>query len=92
MDVRQVCTEDEIDDSLCRSSTNGNSGGPNEESRDEVREVQRMAAKETKRIGLWRLAMVASLLVTGTVVTLKTYRFLNEEQENNFNTAVSLIS
>lgn len=62
----------------------------NDCSRDEVREIQRLSAKDTRRIRLWRVVVTCSLLATAIAVTLTTYRQLDEEQLQNFEVAVSL--
>jgi hypothetical protein len=63
-----------------------------EPERDEVREVENMARKDTSRVRMWRFAVTGVLTLTAVAVTVITYRFLIEEQQNNFDTAVSVPS
>ena len=67
------------------------SGDTPSEERDEVKEVQKMARKETARVVFWRVAVTVVLLLTAVAVTLTTYRFLINEEEEDFETAVSLL-
>lgn len=50
-----------------------------------------MSARDTRLIGLWRVIVVLSLIATATAITISTYRILEEEQNDNFVTAVSMI-
>ena len=61
-----------------------------DEERDEVREMEKLAAKDTSRIRFWRFLVIGSLLVTGAAVTASTYILLLNDQHNNFVTAVSI--
>ena len=58
--------------------------------RDEVKEVKKSSLKDTRRVNVLRLATTFVLLLTALLVTLTTYRFLKNEETNNFETAVSL--
>ena len=60
-----------------------------ETERDEVLEVKKLAAGDTRKVRLWRLVMTAALLATATAVTLVTYKRLLDEETSNFETAVS---
>ena len=60
-----------------------------DEERDEIKEVRKLAEHDTFRVRMWRFAVAGALLVTGTAVTWKTYDFLKLEQYNNFEVAVS---
>lgn len=62
---------------------------PASQERDEVREVQKLASKDTSRINLWRYVVTLVLLATAAAVTLTTYLFLKEEENSNFVEAVS---
>lgn len=61
-----------------------------DENRDEVKEIQQLAARETAWIRRWRVLATLVLLGTACAVTLTTYRFLESEQKTNFEQAVSL--
>ena len=60
-----------------------------ETERDEVKEVRRVAQKDTFNVKLWRFAMTSALLMTALAVTLTTYKFLKQDQYEAFKTAVS---
>ena len=60
-----------------------------DENRDEVKEIQQLAAKETAWIRRWRVLATLVLLGTACAVTSTTYRFLESEQKTNFEQAVS---
>jgi hypothetical protein len=64
-------------------------GSPTEEERDEVQEVREMSSGDTRRIQVWRFVVTGCLLITGAAITLTTHKFLVDEQESNFETAVS---
>ena len=68
------------------NKTSGSSSG--DEGRDEVKEIQRIAAKETAWIRRWRILTTLVLLGTACAVTFATYRFLEDEQRKNFEQAV----
>ena len=55
---------------------------------DEIQEVRDKAKRETQNVTLWRFALVTLLVTVGLAVTLTTFRFLREEETNNFETAV----
>ena len=57
--------------------------------RDEVVEVRKMSSKDTKRLRLWRLVVTSVLLLTAFVITFTTYRLLEQQEDSNFQTAVS---
>lgn len=61
-----------------------------DQNRNELKEIQQFAAKETAWIRMWRLLTTLVLLATASVVTITTYRFLQEEQKKSFEQAVSL--
>ncbi|CAB9515790.1 Receptor-type guanylate cyclase gcy [Seminavis robusta] len=63
-----------------------------EEERDERKEVYKMSAKDTRRVRLWRFAVMVVLLITALVVTLTTYRFLKAEETSNFEVAFEQFS
>lgn len=71
---------------LGTQKTNESSSG--EDDRDEVKQIQRLAAKETTWIRRWRFLTTLVLLGTACAVTMTTYRFLQEEQSKNFEQAV----
>lgn len=60
-----------------------------EEERDEVQEVKKMSAGDTNRVRMWRFVVTGCLVATAVAVTLTTYRSLKDEQQQNFEVAVS---
>ena len=58
-------------------------------SRNERREIEKLSSKETGRVRLWRVFVTLALAATGVTVTLVTYRRLVEQEQTNFQTAVS---
>lgn len=63
-----------------------------EEERDEIREIRKLAQKETTRVRLWRFVVASVLLITALAVTLITYFSLEKEEAHKFKTAVSFHS
>jgi len=62
------------------------------EERDEVKEILKLTQKETRRVQIWRCAATGMLLLTAFAVTFTTYRFLKDEEKNNFETAVRYLN
>jgi hypothetical protein len=56
--------------------------------RDEVKEVRKVSSKDTTRIRFWRLIVTVVLLLTAFVVTFTTYTLLQQQELENFVTAV----
>lgn len=82
---------DDDDDELGRdgttmTETDSDSAGRR---RDEVGEVRKMSLKDTNRLRLWRIIVTGVLLLTAFAVTFTTYSLLKEQEEENFQTAVS---
>ena len=73
-------TVDEVDDE--DSSTSGSGD-------DAVKEIERISSKETRSVQVWRCIVALALLATAVAVTLVTYFVLEDEQKNNFESAVS---
>jgi uncharacterized membrane protein YcjF (UPF0283 family) len=59
--------------------------------RDEVGEVRKMSSKDTNRLRLWRLVVTGVLFLTAFAVTFTTYSLLEQQEEENFKTAVCLL-
>ena len=70
------------------SSTDDQSSS-DESRRDAKKEVYKMSAKDTFRVQLWRFAVTVVLLLTAFTVTWTTYKLLKEEEQSNFEVAVS---
>ena len=60
-----------------------------EEEKDEVGEVRKMSSKDTFRVLMGRYVVTVVLLLTAFAVTFTTYMFLQDQEEENFKTAVS---
>jgi hypothetical protein len=56
--------------------------------RDEVKEVRKLSSKDTTRIRCWRLVVTVVLLLTAFSVTFTTYILLQQQEHENFVTAV----
>jgi hypothetical protein len=56
--------------------------------RDEVKEVRKLSSNDTTRIRCWRLVVTAVLLLTAFVITFTTYTLLQQQEHENFVTAV----
>ena len=78
-DVSFSSTDDEESRSVSTSS-----------SKREKQEVYKMSAKDTFRVQLWRVAVTVVLLLTAFAVTYTTYRLLKQEEQSNFEVAVSV--
>jgi heme/copper-type cytochrome/quinol oxidase subunit 3 len=83
------------DDDCVEKSYSGNSDDESycekeEVDRDEVKEVRKMSSKDTTRIRFWRYVVTVVLLLTAFAVTFATYTFLEQQEYENFVTAVCL--
>ncbi|CAB9496705.1 Receptor-type guanylate cyclase gcy [Seminavis robusta] len=83
---------DSDDDCISFTTTDHEPSSAREEERDEVKEIQKLSQKDTRRVQLWRLAATCCLLVTALAITYTTYRFLKREETNNFETAFEQFS
>ena len=59
-----------------------------EDERDEVKEIRKIASKDTKRMRLWRYVITVVLLLTAFAITFATYSLLKQQENENFETAV----
>jgi uncharacterized membrane protein YcjF (UPF0283 family) len=62
---------------------------PVDRRRDEMGEVRKMSLKDTNRLRFWRIVVTGVLLLTAFAVTYTTYNLLKQQEEENFQTAVS---
>jgi hypothetical protein len=60
-----------------------------EEERDEVKEIRKLAEKETGRVRLWRFVVTCVLLATALAVTLTTFYSLEMKEQDKFEMDVS---
>jgi len=85
-----VFDEDDVSVSEETEGQSSNVGEmPLEGERDEVKEVQNFAKRETTRVQLWRLVVLLMIICTGAGVTTLTYILLREEDKEDFETTVS---
>lgn len=61
---------------------------PRQPMRDEVQEIEKASMNDTKWIRRWRLLLIFMLIATAATVTLVTFLFLEEEQDNNYKASV----
>lgn len=80
---------DENEDDLLSVDSSDESPRTTVEERDEVKEIQKMSEKETRRVVLGRFAVTGALALTAAAITVTTYIFLRKEQATVFETAVS---
>jgi hypothetical protein len=59
-----------------------------EADRDELKEVRKMSSKDTFRVRMWRYVVTVVLMMTAFAVTFATYTFLQNQEVENFETAV----
>jgi hypothetical protein len=86
-----MADDDDADRSYSANNSDDESYNENDESdRDEVKEVRKLSYKDTTRIRLWRLVVTVVLLLTACAVTFTTYTFLQQQEHENFVTAVRI--
>lgn len=73
------------------SSTLGDSSGSGDEEAREIKEVENAAQADTAIINRWRFVLAVVLLGTAAAVTGLAFSFLDAEQQDNFDAAVSLL-
>ena len=49
-----------------------------------------LAHKETKRIWIWKQLVIALIIATAALVSVGTYKFLKDEEDNDFHDSVRL--
>ena len=72
--------------------TDSTRGEEKSDRRDEVVEVRKMSSKDTNRLRLWRVVMTGVLLLTAFAITFTTYTLLEQQEDENFKTAVRFIA
>ena len=75
----------------CDPSSSHPSEAEEGSSRDEVKEIEKLSQKETARVRTWRLIVTGILLLTGAAVTTSSYIALIDQEQENFEDAVSTI-
>jgi hypothetical protein len=61
-----------------------------EDERDEVKEVHKLAQKETARVRMGKLLVLVSILATAALVSTGTYIFLKKEEDADYNKSVRI--
>ena len=72
-----------------QSTTSGHTTN-HDSSPQEVVPKETLAEEETKRIWIWKQLVILLIIVTATLVSAGTYKFLEEEEANDFHDNVSL--
>ena len=75
-----------------RTSTASHRGAPQDSLVAERRKVQDMAASETKKVRLWRRNVLIIMFLTGAFITAIAYIFLNNNDNEDFEASVSVIT
>ena len=83
--------DDDDDDDEQGVDTTATETDPTANRRDEVGEVRKMSSKDTTRLRLWRIVVTGVLLLTALAVTFTTYTLLQQQEDENFHTAVRYI-
>jgi hypothetical protein len=84
-----MADEQYFDPSYSASSDDESYDEKEEVDRDEVKEVRKLSSKDTTRIRCWRFVVTLVLLLTAFAVTFTTYILLQQQEHENFVTAVS---
>jgi hypothetical protein len=85
-----MANENHSDPSYSASSDDESYDENDEVDRDEVKEVRKLSSKDTTRIRFWRFVVTVVLLLTAFAITFATYTFLEQQEYENFVTAVSI--
>jgi hypothetical protein len=80
--------DDDMEEDNGGGTTTETDPEPADRRRDEVGEVRKLSSKDTNRLRLWRIVVTGVLLLTALAVTLTTYTLLEQQEEENFHTAV----
>jgi hypothetical protein len=72
------------------SSAFGEPSEKEEDERDEVKEVHKIAQKETARVRMGKLLVLVSILASAALVSTGTYIILKKEEDDDYNNSVSI--
>jgi hypothetical protein len=72
-------------------SSVGDGTGQLSDARDEVKEVHRLARKETTRVRIGKMLVLLSILVTAAIVSAGTYILLKKEEDDAYEDSVSAV-
>ena len=85
--------QDTSEKELSENSLDGDDTVDSEEvDRDEVKEVRKIASRDTTRIRVWRFVITLVLLLTAFAITFATFTLLKQQENENFETAVRSIN
>jgi hypothetical protein len=78
--------DNSFDDSVIGSASTQNEGDDemNPTQKDQVKEVQDMAKKETNNMRFWKVVVCITILATATIVSSGTWIFLRREEDDSF--------
>jgi hypothetical protein len=72
------------------SSSSGDEDHQRSEARDEVKEVRKLAHKETQNVLVWKLMVFVMLVGTSAMVCAGTYIFLKKSEDDDYSDSVSI--
>jgi hypothetical protein len=90
-ELSDIAEDEEIDNGV--SSEFGEKSDDEEDEpkeRDEVKEVKRLAHKETSHVRLGKLLVLVSILATAALVSTGTYIVLKDQEDDDFTHSVSI--
>jgi len=70
-------------------SSVGDEGSQSDSIVDEVKQVHKLAQKETKDVRVWKLMMLLAILTTAALVSAGTYIFLRQAEDADYQDSVS---
>lgn len=85
--LKMMKDEQQISEDLSSTSLSSD-----EQDRDEVKEIEKMASRETRLVLILRAVFTVALLCTAVIVTIFTFQALTNQQDENFNQAFSQFS
>jgi hypothetical protein len=86
--VSVISSEHSKDDSF--GSSDGDHMSQPSADRDEVKEVQRLAHKETSHVRMGKLLVLVSILATAALVSTGTYIVLKDQEDDDYTDSVSI--
>lgn len=87
MDDQSIISEDE---EVEMSSNLGEPSVREEDERDEIKEVHKLAQKETARVRIGKLLVFVSILAAAALVSSGTFIFLEKKEDNDYKNSVSI--
>ena len=81
--------EGDFDGDFAASTIYSSSSVKEGDGEDEVKKVEMLAKKETRRINVTRFLVMSMLLAAGVGIALGTYKILTDSEDDKYNAAVS---